>query len=43
MTRSLVIRYENVDLIGELKTRTRTAIDARAAAESANRAKSQLL
>ena len=43
LTRSLVIRYENIDLIGELKTRTRTALDARAAAESANRAKSQLL
>ncbi len=43
MTRSLVIRYENVDLIAELKERTRIAQDARAAAESANRAKSQLL
>src|SRR6185436_12476238 len=43
LTRSLVIRYENVDLIGELKARTRTALEARAAAESANRAKSQLL
>jgi signal transduction histidine kinase/CheY-like chemotaxis protein len=43
MTRSLVIRYENVDLIAELKQRTRIAQDARAAAESANRAKSQLL
>jgi signal transduction histidine kinase/CheY-like chemotaxis protein len=43
LTRSLVIRYENVDLIAELKDRTRTALDARAAAESANRAKSQLL
>jgi signal transduction histidine kinase/CheY-like chemotaxis protein len=43
LTRSLVIRYENVDLIDELKLRTRIAIDARAAAETANRAKSQLL
>lgn len=43
LTRSLVIRYENIDLIGELKDRTRSAIDARAAAEAANTAKSQLL
>jgi len=43
LTRSLVIRYENVDLIAELKDRTRTALDARSAAEAANRAKSQLL
>ena len=43
LTRSLVIRYENIDLIAELKSRTRTALDARAAAEAANRAKSQLL
>ena len=43
LTRSLTIRYENLDLIGELKDRTRAAVDARAAAESANRAKSQLL
>ncbi len=43
LTRSLVIRYENIDLIGELKDRTRSAVDARAAAEDANRAKSQLL
>ena len=43
LTRSLVIRYENVDLIAELKERTRTALEARAAAETANRAKSQLL
>ena len=43
LTRSLVIRYENIDLIGELKERTRAALDARAAAEAANRAKSQLL
>ncbi|HLX30991.1 MAG TPA: hybrid sensor histidine kinase/response regulator [Casimicrobiaceae bacterium] len=43
LTRSLVIRYENVDLIAELKDRTRSAVDARAAAEAANLAKSQLL
>ena len=43
LTRSLAMRYENVDLIAELKGQTRAAIDARAAAESANRAKSQLL
>lgn len=43
LTRSLVIRYENIDLIGELKERSRSALDARAAAEAANRAKSQLL
>ncbi len=43
LTRSLVIRYENVDLIAELKDRTRSALEARAAAEAANRAKSQLL
>ncbi|HKU86305.1 MAG TPA: hybrid sensor histidine kinase/response regulator [Casimicrobiaceae bacterium] len=43
LTRSLAMRYENVDLIDELKARTRAAVDARAAAETANRAKSQLL
>ena len=43
MTRSLAMRYENVDLIAELKGRTRAADDARAAAEAANRTKSQLL
>ena len=43
LTRSLVIRYENVDLIAELKSRTRVALEAREAAEAANRAKSQLL
>jgi len=43
LTRSLAMRYENVDLIDELKARTRVALDARAAAETANRAKSQLL
>ena len=43
MTRSLAMRYENVDLIGELKEQSRAAHEARAAAETANRAKSQLL
>jgi len=43
LTRSLAMRYENVDLIAELKGRTRVADEARAAAEAANRTKSQLL
>src|SRR5437763_6504276 len=43
LTQSLAMRYENVDLITELRKRTRAAHDARSAAESANRAKSQLL
>jgi two-component system, sensor histidine kinase len=43
LTRSLAIRYENVDLINGLKRQTRAAHEARAAAEAANRAKSQLL
>src|SRR5436309_8217947 len=43
LTQSLAMRYENVDLIAELRERTRAAHDARSAAESANRAKSQLL
>ncbi|MBK9116349.1 MAG: hybrid sensor histidine kinase/response regulator [Betaproteobacteria bacterium] len=43
LTRSLAMRYENVDLIAELKGRTRAADEARAAAEAANRTKSQLL
>ena len=43
LTQSLAIRYENVDLIGELRERTRAAQEAQAAAEAANRAKSQLL
>ena len=43
LTQALAMRYENVDLIAELKGQTRAAIEARAAAESANRAKSQLL
>ncbi|HVF63816.1 MAG TPA: ATP-binding protein [Casimicrobiaceae bacterium] len=43
LTHALATRYENVDLIAELKGQTRAAIEARAAAETANRAKSQLL
>ena len=43
LTRSLAMRYENVDLIEELKGKSRAAHDARTAAEAANRAKSQLL
>ena len=43
LTQSLAMRYENVDLIGELRERTRAAQEAQVAAEAANRAKSQLL
>ena len=43
LTQSLAMRYENVDLIGELKAQTDAALAARAAAETANRAKSQFL
>jgi signal transduction histidine kinase len=43
LTRSLAIRYENTDLIAGLTSQTRVAHEARAAAEAANRAKSQLL
>ena len=43
LTRSLAMRYENVDLIGELQAQTRAAEHAQAAAETANRAKSQFL
>ena len=43
LTQSLAMRYENVDLIAELRQRSRAAQEARGAAESANRAKSQLL
>ena len=43
LTRSLAMRYENVDLIEELKGKSRAAHEARAAAEAANRTKSQLL
>ncbi|MEO8506940.1 MAG: hybrid sensor histidine kinase/response regulator [Betaproteobacteria bacterium] len=43
LTRSLAMRYENVDLIEELKGKSRAAHEARATAEAANRTKSQLL
>lgn len=43
LTQALAIRHENVDLIAELRDQTRAAVDARAAAEAANHAKSQLL
>ncbi len=43
LTQAMATRYENADLIDELRAQTRAAIEARAAAESANRAKSQLL
>jgi len=43
LTQAMATRYENVDLIDELRAQTRAAVEARAAAESANRAKSQLL
>ena len=43
LTQSLAMRYENVDLIVELKAQTDAALVARAAAETANRAKSQFL
>ncbi len=43
LTQALAIRHENVDLIAELKAQTRAAVEARSAAEAANRAKSQLL
>jgi signal transduction histidine kinase/CheY-like chemotaxis protein len=43
LTHSLTIRYENLDLIDELKRRTRAALEAGAAARSADHAKSQLL
>jgi signal transduction histidine kinase/FixJ family two-component response regulator len=43
ITHSLAMRYENVDLIGELTAQTSAAESARAAAETADRAKSQFL
>ena len=43
MTQSLTIRYENVDLIGELTRETAAADRARATAEAANRGKTQFL
>src|SRR4030095_14321289 len=43
LTRSLAMRYENIDLIEELKGKSRAAHEARASAEAAHRSKSQLL
>lgn len=43
LTQSLTIRYENVDLIGELTRETAAADRARASAEAANRDKTQFL
>ena len=43
LTQSLAMRYENVDLIAELRAQSEAAELARAAAETANRAKSQFL
>jgi signal transduction histidine kinase/ActR/RegA family two-component response regulator len=43
LTQSLAIRYENVDLIGELQAQTAAADHARAIAEAANRGKTQFL
>lgn len=43
LTDALATRHRNADLIAELKTRTRAALEARAAAEEANRGKSRLL
>ena len=43
LTQSLAIRYENIDLIGELQAQTAAADHARATAEAANRDKTQFL
>ena len=43
LTQSLAIRYENVDLIDELQAQTAAADRARAAAEAADRGKTQFL
>jgi signal transduction histidine kinase/CheY-like chemotaxis protein len=43
MTGALAARYENADLVVELREQTRAAHAARTAAEAANRAKGQLL
>ena len=43
MTRSLAMRYENLDLIEELRAKSRAANEARSSAEAANHSKSQLL
>jgi signal transduction histidine kinase len=42
-TQSLAIRYENIDLIEELQAQTADADRARAAAEAANRSKTEFL
>ncbi len=43
LTRALAMRYENLDLIDELREKSRAAREAQDAAEAANRSKSQLL
>ncbi len=43
LTRALAMRYENLDLIDELREKSRAAREAQDAAEHANRSKSQLL
>ncbi|HVP87720.1 MAG TPA: ATP-binding protein [Casimicrobiaceae bacterium] len=43
LTRSLAIRYENIDLIAELQSQTAAADRARSAAEAADRGKTQFL
>src|SRR5215831_9999811 len=43
LTQSLAIRYENIDLIAELQAQTMAADRARAAAEAADRGKTQFL
>ena len=43
LTESLAIRFENIDLIGELQAQTAAADRARAAAEAANLGKSRFL
>jgi signal transduction histidine kinase/ActR/RegA family two-component response regulator len=43
LTHALATRYANLDLIAELKAQTCAALAARAAAEGANRGKTQLL
>ncbi len=43
LTQSLAMRYDNVDLIGELTAQTAAADRARKAAEAANRSKTQFL
>lgn len=43
LTRSIAMRYENLDLIEELRAKSRAAHEARTCAEAADRSKSQLL